>query len=127
MPGNGKEDIGDYTTKVVNALNTSMSNHRSLSIEYNALVQATVIKAGTYSDNCRRFMQTQERFDANTEEWEHHVEALQFQLNKAQLESDSLRTSYNEAYRKVISWQKRAEGSQQTADDVTGQLMRLQE
>ena len=104
-----REETKDYLTKVVNALNSSMSAHRTLSIEYSALVHATVVKTDQHSEFCLAYMQEQEKQGATIENHKNQFEAIQLQMGKIQLENDRLRTKYTEAYNSVLAWETRGD------------------
>ena len=70
MPGAGSEDMGEYLAKVVNALNTSMSEHRSLSVAYSTLVGSTLAKADSYYENCKAFEQSQYSSEAEPKKFD---------------------------------------------------------
>jgi len=116
-----KDETKDYVTKVVNALNTSMSHHRSLSIHYSALVAATITKAESHSQFCQAYMEEKERHAATMESYRQQFEGIQLQMGPMQLENDALRTKYTSAYQTVLAWKERGEFiQQQAAQPVTG-------
>ena len=101
-----------------------MKQHRSLSVEYDVVLQASINKGQLYAKNGADFVHQQDVIQQMNQALERNFESVQSQLNSQRLANDTLITNLSEAQMCYTAWKDRC---QQVEERLASTNTRLQE